>query len=116
MAKVKDVSGGQLRFMCPGCHSNHVVNITGSGNARWSFDGNYERPTLSPSVLVRVGHHIPGRNSECWCDYNRGKSPEEIDFECVCCHSFVRNGYIEFLPDCSHGLAGQTVPLPDLIE
>lgn len=114
MAKVKDVSGGQLRFKCPGCNSNHVVNITGAGNARWGFDGNYERPTLTPSVLVQVGHYIQGRESECWCDYNRGKSPEEICFECVRCHSFVRNGYIEFLSDCSHALAGKTVPLPDI--
>ncbi|MCZ4340562.1 hypothetical protein O4H52_03015 [Sphingomonadaceae bacterium G21617-S1] len=28
------------------------------------------------------------------------------------CHSFVRNGQIEFLSDCTHALAGQTVPLP----
>jgi hypothetical protein len=30
------------------------------------------------------------------------------------CHSFVRNGRIEFLGDCTHALASQTVDLPDL--
>lgn len=28
------------------------------------------------------------------------------------CHSFVRSGQIQFLSDCEHELAGQTVPLP----
>lgn len=27
------------------------------------------------------------------------------------CHSFVRNGKIEFLSDCTHELAGKTVEL-----
>lgn len=30
------------------------------------------------------------------------------------CHSYVRNGHVEFLSDCTHELAGQTVELPDL--
>jgi len=30
------------------------------------------------------------------------------------CHSFVRDGRIEFLSDCTHALKGQTVDLPDL--
>lgn len=28
------------------------------------------------------------------------------------CHSFIRDGQIQFLSDCTHALAGQTVPLP----
>jgi hypothetical protein len=28
------------------------------------------------------------------------------------CHSWVKNGEIQFLSDCDHALAGQTVPLP----
>lgn len=27
------------------------------------------------------------------------------------CHSFIRNGHWEFLGDCAHSLAGQTVPM-----
>lgn len=30
------------------------------------------------------------------------------------CHSFIRDGRIEFLSDCTHALAGQTVDLPDI--
>jgi hypothetical protein len=29
------------------------------------------------------------------------------------CHSYVTNGRIQFLSDCHHSLAGQTVELPD---
>ncbi len=30
------------------------------------------------------------------------------------CHSFVRDGRIEFLGDCTHKLAGQTIELPEV--
>lgn len=104
MAKVKDVSNGGLRFKCPGCGVNHVVNITGAKHVRWSFDGNYERPTLSPSVLVNG--YLPSD------DPSKFDDPlQDVPFTC---HSFVRNGYIEFLTDCTHQLAGQTVALPDI--
>ena len=32
------------------------------------------------------------------------------------CHSFIRDGRIQFLGDCTHHLAGQTVDLPDFTE
>lgn len=71
-------------FWCPGCESGH-----GPTDA-WEYNGDAERPTFSPSILVRGG----SRN--------------------LVCHSFVRDGQIEFLGDCTHRLAGQTVPLPDV--
>jgi hypothetical protein len=40
-----------------------------------------------------------------------GRLPGAIE---VRCHSFVRAGMIEFLSDCTHELAGKTVPIPDL--
>lgn len=32
------------------------------------------------------------------------------------CHSYVRNGQMQFLGDCDHALAGQTVDIPDWDE
>jgi hypothetical protein len=32
------------------------------------------------------------------------------------CHSFIRNGQIQFLSDCHHELAGKTVDLPEVEE
>ncbi|MCC3156427.1 hypothetical protein LJ737_04215 [Hymenobacter sp. 15J16-1T3B] len=107
---------GVYRFTCPGCKCQHIV-YTQSANsygARWSYNGNPERPTFSPSLLIRSGHHIPGHSGRCWCDFNRDnpENPAPASVCCGICHSFVRDGYIEFLNDCTHELAGQTVELP----
>lgn len=87
----------------------HVVN---SG---WKFNGDYDRPTFQPSVLVRSGHYAPGfrPGDNCWCTYNADHPDESnsLRFNCEQCHSFVIGGQIQFLNDCSHALAGKTVPL-----
>lgn len=73
-----------VAFWCPGCDCLHPVRVEGPGKWDWNRDVN--KPTLAPSILT-------------WGETFR-------------CHSFVRNGQIAFLPDCSHQLAGQTVNLP----
>jgi hypothetical protein len=104
------IEGGQLGFWCPGCECMHVVT---SG---WAFDGNYEKPTFTPSVLVRGGHHASDwKGPDCWCTWYPKNKPDAVHkFVCGICHSFVRNGNIEFLSDCTHALAGKTVPLEPL--
>lgn len=103
-------AGGTLdHFFCPGCKESHTVDTT-----RWAFNENYERPTFSPSVLVRSGHHssryVPG--AECWCTYNASvPEAERSRFKCYLCHSFVTDGQIRFLEDSTHDFAGRTVPL-----
>lgn len=62
------------------------------GGPGWSFNGDLDRPTFSPSILVYPSH-------------KQGR-----------CHSFVRDGKIEFLGDCDHALKGQTVELPELVD
>ena len=89
------------KFYCPGCaqydapdHGRlHQVHVVTTG---WTFNGDVDKPTLSPSVLVTGGFWEDGTNIE------------------VRCHSFVREGRIEFLSDCSHKLAGMTVELPEI--
>lgn len=54
---------------------------------RWQFDGNMESPTFNPSLLYPT------------------KKPR--------CHLFLHAGKLQFLNDCEHKLAGQTVDLPD---
>lgn len=102
---LRSIDGNCLGFWCPGCEEMHVVN---SG---WTFDGNYEKPTFSPSILVTVGHYTPSHRGDCWCTWNERHPNDSTRFKCSRCHSFVRNGRIEFLSDCSHALAGQTVEL-----
>lgn len=111
-AKLRSTEGGGIAFWCPGCDEAHGVRV-GSADS-WTWDGNAESPTFNPSVLVRSGHHMPGhQGSDCWCTYNQKHADNPAPFKCSVCHSFVRNGQIQFLGDCTHALAGQTVPLPD---
>lgn len=70
-------------FWCPGCKCSHHV---GPG---WTFDGNVERPTVTPSILVQTRDAVGAKR----------------------CHLFVRDGSLVFLGDCTHELAGQTVPM-----
>lgn len=107
---LRTIENGHLGFWCPGCEEMHVLS------PGWTFDGNYERPTFSPSVLVTSGckcpQYKPGES--CWCTYNANEVKEgrpPAPFVCSRCHSFVRNGEIQFLADCTHKLVGKTVPL-----
>lgn len=77
---------------CPGCNMAHHVNVGKTTGPNWEFNGDAEKPTFSPSVLVKYGGS--GR----------------------ICHSFIRDGQWQFLSDCTHELAGQTVPIPEWNE
>lgn len=90
LRRVQHARGVSLSFWCPGCRGAHMIKIIG-GPPIWAWDGNIEAPTISPSI--KVTHY--GRDRE-WI-----------------CHSFVRNGQIQFLGDCDHDLKNQTVPIPD---
>lgn len=85
-------TGERIWLWCPGCGDLHCANIAGTEgkDILWTWDGNKERPTISPSILVR------------WYDSQRGPQV---------CHSFVRDGKWEYLPDSTHALAGQAVPV-----
>jgi len=41
---------------------------------------------------------------------------EKVDVPDMCCHSFITDGQIKFLGDCTHELAGQTVALKPFDE
>lgn len=123
-AKLRQGEDGLVMFKCPGCNKSHGVHVGEGAGPRWGFNGDGDRPTFTPSVLVRNGHHVPnwrdryppGAEASCWCTYN-AEHPEDPDpFTCGVCHSFVTDGQIQFLGDCTHALAGQTVPLPDWSE
>lgn len=116
-----------IRINCPGCGDRHVlcvrpipegmVESPHYANApHWQFNGDYESPYLSPSVHVLTGHYASGKRCEddCWCTYYEKHPEEPKQFECYVCHSFIRDGMIEFLGDCTHHLAGKKVPLLDI--
>jgi hypothetical protein len=72
----------------------HAVNNSPNG-PRWTYNGDADSPTFSPSIQVTTR----------WSANGEGEKDEV-------CHSFVTAGRIQFLGDCTHALAGQTVDLP----
>lgn len=62
----------------------------------WSWNGDTEYPTLKPSILTQFT----------WGE----------DRQLIRCHTFVNDGKVQFLSDCSHELAGQTVELVEVTE
>lgn len=87
---------------CPACGHGHLFendqhpNVPKRGGYGWTFNGDLEKPTFTPSMLVR------------WGGLKDGVEVTKI------CHSFVTDGKIQFLSDCTHHLAGQTVDLPEM--
>lgn len=90
------VSGLFVSFHCPGCKSLHGIPI--AGPEAWEWNGDKVKPTITPSILV-MGTRF------------KADHPGDLAQEDARCHSFIRDGQIQFLADCAHPLAGQTVPL-----
>lgn len=67
---------------------------TRSDTGNWSWNGDTENPTLKPSILMQFT----------WGE----------DRVLYRCHSFVNDGKVEFLHDCSHENVGKTVELLDI--
>lgn len=113
MPACRTATNGVVMFWCPGCEEHHGVwtdvpnELTGG---RWQWNGSLDKPTFSPSILVRGT--VPITDEE-HAIIMRG---EPFEPKPRVCHSFVRDGRIEFLSDCTHKLAGQTVDLPDIDE
>jgi hypothetical protein len=92
---VQHVDGATVEeywFHCPGCQGTHWIRVNSTEAPSWTLEGGLDRPTVSPSILVR------------W--------DEGEDHKQHVCHSFIRDGQIQYLSDCTHALAGQTVDLP----
>ncbi|HWU21104.1 MAG TPA: DUF6527 family protein [Nocardioides sp.] len=104
-----DAPGCRVMFRCPGCDDNHTVRINCADG--WDFNGNLEHPTFTPSVLVHAVQW-PEASGPVVGDRRRDRHPGVQPGEQTVCHSFVTEGRIQFLGDCTHQLAGQTVDLP----
>lgn len=93
------INNYSLSYYCPGCKRSHSINYKMPTNPQpvWQWNGSLTVPTFHPSV-------------DC-----SGYEPTD-DFEIdkpYKCHSFITNGVIHFLSDCTHSLAGQHIPMPD---
>lgn len=102
-------------FWCPGCKCPHRV-VT-KGPSAWRWNGDRVKPTFEPSILVQ-GSEFTELGKQQYKEWLETKTQLPVGFKFdsakTVCHSFVREGKIQFLSDCSHTLAGTTVELaPD---
>lgn len=110
MSKVEELSTDdgtrRLMFECPGCEMAHQVYVTGP--TTWAWNGSYEKPTFTPSILVTGVKPLTEEQYATYLETQVLPEPEPLR-----CHSFVTDGRIQFLSDCTHKLANSTVDLPD---
>lgn len=110
MAKIEKYGDGRWGFDCPGCGMAHLVRCDGGEGPNWSHEGGTDSPTFRPSVLVTGVQRLTEE------EIQNLQSGLKVEPRPLRCHSFVTNGKIEFLSDCTHALAGQTVELPEVDE
>lgn len=105
MSKVKKVQYQDGRhygwsFKCPGCGDYHCIPTNHADPQKnWEFNGNPDSPTFSPSL--KVG----------WVEPLDMPNPGTRHV----CHSFIRDGRMQFLSDCTHKHAGQTLDMADVV-
>ena len=96
-------NNGEVYYLieCEGCKHGHVYD------SRWTFNGDVDNPTFTPSYLSKYKHPKGYDNDNPAPKGWTGEKVEEV------CHSFVTNGKIQYLSGCTHQYAGQTLDLPD---
>lgn len=95
MVKLRRASGPvdkRIMHWCPGCNEVHGYRVAGEGGPMWTFNGDMEKPTFTPSMLL--------------FEVEDGK-------RVTLCHYFITDGKIIFCSDSPHALAGQTVDIPE---
>lgn len=108
--------GNSLSFWCPGCNSAHMIQYGEGSGPRWGWNGDEVRPTFTPSInVLGIKHDMTDAEQVAYDAAFDEVGPmallDDPRFRTVC-HSFVRDGRINFLGDSTHSLAGQTVDLP----
>ena len=78
--------GSRFYINCPACKERHCMD-----NKTWKYNNDPEKPTFTPSLLV--------------------KSVKDNHAGSYRCHSFITDGKIHFCNDCTHELKGKTVDL-----
>ena len=93
LAGIEMSDGGKgYVFFCPGCRYYHHFQVVPGSDASkpiWTWNGDMEKPTFTPSLLVN------------------GSTEQR-------CHLFVTNGQILYLGDCWHELKNTTIDLQEI--
>ena len=85
-----------LTFYCEGCEMSHSIIYEGTSGPIWKWNNSLDKPTIKPSIKAQ------------WVKTNPKTHLKVRD---MICHSYVKEGMLEYLTDCTHKLAGKTVPM-----
>ncbi len=102
-------------FYCVGCKCDHGIwtEKKNRKGATWTFNRDMDKPTFNPSLLIN------------WVEWPKDPKRDEKGnlilqadgrvegTKDMVCHSFIRDGFIQYLGDCTHKFAGQTIELPE---
>jgi len=114
-SKLRSLEGGRLAYWCQGCDMLHQVAVGDGPGPRWGYNDNPEAPTFTPSVLVQWDQaEPPATNADVVAKIRSGEIVQTRVHKI--CHTFITDGRVQFLGDCTHQFAGQTLDLPDLPE
>lgn len=101
MAKIKDYGEGRYGFYCPGCQHEHIYYVNSphwtKDSQGWTFNGDFNNPTFSPSLLITWGRYADPNWQE--PDDIAPGQPSSWSGQC---HLFVQNGVINYCSDCTH--------------
>jgi len=98
---------GAYEHWCPGCEKMHILPDN------WNFvNHDLEKPTFTPSFKhtgVKTVHVNGKWTGEFVKDENGKPVPQ-------CCHYILTDGVLNYCGDCTHSLAGKSIPIPPLPE
>ena len=106
-AKKEKDNENVILFFCPGCEDLHRIPITKQDWCKgvWQFNGNFEKPTFTPSIVLTTGKYV---------DPNWIEPPAPGKLWSVICHSVIKDGQIKYAGDTTHRLVGKIVDLPEI--
>ncbi len=94
---------------CPACQEMHPLPDS------WTFNGNVDKPTFSPSFKhegLKLNKDANGKwvgeGRDAWLYDANGKPISEV------CHYILTDGVLNFCGDCTHDMAGKSVPMAEL--
>ena len=93
----------------------HSVAVGEGSGPRWGWNGDVEKPTFTPSVLAQWDQWEPSPTTDDLSEKIKRGEIKQVQVHKVC-HTFITDGRVQFLNDCTHQYAGQILELPDLPE
>lgn len=110
LIKTTDGAKESVVIKCPACQELHTLIVRNDScvASAWVWNRSLSAPTFTPSLLVTSTRPVYDENFDFVYDENGKMKSRPLR-----CHSYITDGKIEFLADCAHDLAGQTVELPE---